>query len=217
MDAAVNRRDPAAGDRGASGSAESVRGYAKGRATRQLILREAVALFGEIGYRAASLREIASRCGISHPGLLHHFASKELLLAAVLAERDAADAERFLPPEGSGLDQLRRLVALVEHNAAAPAIVELHATLSAEATDPDHPAHGWFVSRYAQTRTLFRRVFEQARADGVLRPDVDPAVAATTLAAIMDGLQIQWLLDRDSVDMVAPLRDHLTRLLSVPL
>lgn len=192
-------------------------GYAKGRATKQLILREALALFAEIGYRAASLREIAARCGISHPGLLHHFASKELLLAAVLAHRDAEDAQRFLPPTGSGLDQLRRLVALAEHNAAVPAIVELHATLSAEATNPDHPAHDWFVDRYVETRALFERVFIQARDDGALRADVDPVSAATTLVAVMDGLQIQWLLDRDAIDMVNPLREHLNRLLTVPL
>ena len=51
-------------------------GYARGRATREEILDVAMQLFGEVGYRTASLREVASRVGISHPGLLHHFASK---------------------------------------------------------------------------------------------------------------------------------------------
>src|SRR3954447_15570467 len=115
-------------------------GYAKGRAKRSEIVEAATALFGEVGYRSASLREIASRCGISHPGLLHHFASKELLLQAVLEHRDRVDAQ------GAGLDESRgaatfsRLVALVGRNARRRAIVELFATLSAESAAPDHPA-----------------------------------------------------------------------------
>ena len=193
------------------------RGYAKGRATREQIVERAAALFGEVGYRSASLRKIAARCGISHPGLLHHFPSKEVLLAAVLARRDALDAEQFLPPCTSGLDGVRRLVDLVEHNVRVPAMVELHAALSAEAADPQHPAHAWFVQRYRVTRERFGRVLLQAQAEGVLRDGVDPATAAVALAALMDGLQVQWLLERDSVNMVEVLRDHLARLLTVPL
>ena len=196
---------------------ETQRGYAKGRATREQIVEQAAALFGEVGYRSASLREIAARCGISHPGLLHHFPSKEVLLAAVLARRDALDTEQFLPPSTSGLDGVRRFVALVEHNVRVPAMVELHAALSAEAADPQHPAHAWFVERYRVTRERFGQVLLQAQAEGVLRDDVDPATAAVALAALMDGLQVQWLLERDSVNMVEVLRDHLARLLTVPL
>jgi hypothetical protein len=35
----------------------------------------------------------------------------------------------------------------------------------------------------------------------VLRDDVDPAVAAVVLTALMDGLQVQWLLDPGAVDL----------------
>lgn len=192
-------------------------GYARGRVTRTLILDAAMQLFGEVGYRSASLREIAARCGITHPGLLHHFPTKAALLAAVLERRDQQDTERYVPLTGSAADQLRRLLELVEHNVSAPAMVELHATLSAEATDPSHPAHAWCVQRYAGTRRLFEQVFERAREDGVLRPGVLPATEGVTLTALMDGLQVQWLLDRSAVDMVDVLRQHLSRLVTVDL
>ena len=192
-------------------------GYSRGRVTRSLVVDVAMELFGEVGYRSASLREIAARCGITHPGLLHHFSTKAALLSAVLARRDEQDTARYVPLTGSAVDQLRRLLGLVEHNVGAPALVELHVTLSAEATDPSHPAHAWCVTRYAKTRRLFREVFERAAADGVLRPDVEPATAAAALTALMDGLQVQWLLDRTAVNMVAVLRDHLRRLVTVDL
>src|SRR3954468_15623973 len=124
--------------------ARSRGGYAKGRATREEILDSAMRLFGEVGYRTASLREVAARVGISHPGLLHHFPSKAVLLAAVLERRDQVDSLAFQADLAAGHDHLEALVLLVERNAARPGIVELFATLSAEATAPDHPAHGFF-------------------------------------------------------------------------
>ena len=123
-------------------------GYAKGRATREEILDAAMQLFGEVGYHTASLREVASRVGISHPGLLHHFSSKAVLLAAVLERRDEIDEVAFEADLAAGHDYFDALAMLIDRNAARPGIVELYATLSAEATSPDHPAHGYFQERY---------------------------------------------------------------------
>jgi AcrR family transcriptional regulator len=188
---------------------ETQRGYAKGRAKRRQIVEEATALFGEVGYRSASLREVAARCGISHPGLLHHFPSKELLLRAVLEHRDETDAQRFALGEGSGTERLDSFLALVAHNAKVPGIVELFATLSAEASAPDHPAHAYFVDRYARTRRQFADLFGVLRDEGRLAPGLDPGELAVSTIAVVDGLQVQWLLDRTSVDMAASLRRFL--------
>ena len=45
--------------------------------------------------------------------------------------------------------------------------------------------------------------FQDAVARGELRPEVDPAAIGQLFSAVMDGLQLQWLLDPDNVDMVA--------------
>jgi AcrR family transcriptional regulator len=188
------------------------RGYAKGRATRVQIVEAAMVLFGEVGYRSASLREIASRVGISHPGLIHHFPTKEVLLAAVLEHRDAVDDSQLSADLASGTGLMDALVRLVRRNAERPGIVELFTTLAAEATAPDHPAHRYFRDRYATTVTLLTRELETLRADGALRPSVEPGSAARALTALMDGLQVQWLIERgseDQVDMAAVMSDAL--------
>jgi AcrR family transcriptional regulator len=193
------------------------RGYAKGRAKRAEIIDRATAMFGEVGYRGASLREIAARCGISHPGLLHHFPTKEALLIAVLEHRDDQDVERYFTPPVVGLDQLRRVVDLVGHNAARRGIVELFCVLSAEATAADHPAHDYFVRRSRVTLAGMTEAFERVRDAGALRDGVDPASAARELVALMDGLQLQWLLDDGATPMADEVRRYVQERLTVPL
>jgi AcrR family transcriptional regulator len=196
---------------------EAQHGYAKGRAKRREIIDHAVALFGEVGYRGASLREIAARSGISHPGLLHHFPTKESLLLAVLADRDEVDGEWLSMGATTGTDTLRRLVDLVSLNATRRGIVELFAVLSAEATSPDHPAHPFFVERYRNALEGAELSYAQVRDEGRLRPGIDPGAAARQLIALMDGLQVQWLLDDDMTDMAGVVRAHISAQLTVPL
>lgn len=203
---------------GSSAPSARAGGYAKGRATREEILDAAMQLFGEVGYHTASLREVASRVGISHPGLLHHFPSKAALLEAVLTRRDEIDEALFAADVAAGHDYFDGLSMLIERNAARPGIVELFATLSAEATSPDHPAHAYFQNRYRTVVELSLAEFERWRDLGRLRAGVDPLMAARLTVAVMDGMQIQWLLAADTPDtrpdMAAALRAHFAALLT---
>lgn len=80
--------------------------------------------------------------------------------------------------------------------------------LSAEATAPGHPAHDYFTERYDWLRSVLADSFERMASAGQLRAGVEPAAAARSTVAVMDGLQLQWLLDPASVDMAADLSAH---------
>ena len=56
----------------------------RGRARRQDLIEAALQAFAADGYRGASVAAIAKQCGLSEPGLLHHFPSKTALLMATL-------------------------------------------------------------------------------------------------------------------------------------
>ena len=73
--------------------------------TRARILGAASSVFTERGYRGATLDAIARAAELSRAGLLHHFASKEELLLALL---DARDAELGL---GTGTGSTRAMSA----------------------------------------------------------------------------------------------------------
>jgi AcrR family transcriptional regulator len=174
--------------------------YAKGRARREQILTEAVALFAESGYQAASLRDLAARCGLSLAGLLHHVGDKESLLLAVLERRDVDDASSMGaatgPQTATGRERLATLVEVVRRNTQRRGIVELFSVLSAEATSPDHPAHAFFDARYRTIVTMLTEAFADCGHPA-------PGSAARRLVAVMDGLQVQWLLHPEHVDMAA--------------
>jgi AcrR family transcriptional regulator len=183
----------------------AVRGeYAKGRVRRERILGEAVALFAESGYRAASLRDLATRCGLSPAGLLHHVGDKESLLLAVLERRDVDDASATGLEAGTGRERLDALVEVVRRNTGRRGIVELFTVLSAEATSSEHPAHAFFEQRYRRVVATLEEAFRDCG-------HPEPRSAARRLVAVVDGLQVQWLLHPDDVDPVAEVAEQIRR------
>jgi AcrR family transcriptional regulator len=175
----------------------------RGAESRDAILRAASQLFARHGYRGTSLASIAEQAGLSQPGLLHHFPSKDALLLAVLAGRDFEDGQLSSPKlDSHGIGIIDGLSALVTHNESAPDRVRMFSMLLGEAIAPDHPAHGYFTDRYTGIRSRLIRHLSAAQVQGKLDSSADAGVLANLLIAVLDGLQFQWLLD-DSVDMKA--------------
>lgn len=177
--------------------------YAKGLAKRDEILDIALELFAQKGYDRTSVREIARRTGLSQAGLLHHFSGKEELFLEVLRRRDdrVTNAE-----ENLHLHPVERLISAVDLNTEEPGLVRLFVAMSAESADPASDARGFFAGRY---RWLLEEVARDVRrlqdAGGVAGP-LRPEDVASLLVAAADGLQIQWLLDPEGVDMPGRIR-----------
>jgi AcrR family transcriptional regulator len=157
---------------------------------RREILDAATRLIATAGFNGVSLGDIATRCGISKAGVLHHFPSKEHILTAVLERRDRLDAEAIdlsgLPARDAG-EARAVLDRLVLRNEGQREIVRLYTVLSAEALDEHHPAHDYFRDRLAGARDLLARL--------VFPWHADPDGAAVFVLAVLDGLQITWLRD----------------------
>ncbi|MET7739155.1 TetR family transcriptional regulator [Streptomyces sp. NPDC005385] len=172
---------------------------------RAEIVRAALEVIAERGYRGASLAAVAERVGLTQQGLLHHFPTKEALLVAVLKERDQWDAV----PDSAWRADL--LVSLVEYNAMRPGIIQTFSALLGESVTEGHPAREFFTRRYTAVRANMASVLRTEYGER-LPSGLTPERAAPLLVAVMDGLQYQWLLDPESVDMPAAFRDFLTLL-----
>lgn len=180
---------------------------ARSEERRVEIVRAAVEVIAERGYRGAALGAVAERVGLTQQGLLHYFPTKEALLVAVLEERDRWDT-------GGGTRALADawrpdlLASLVEYNAMRPGIVQTFSALLGESVTDGHPAREFFTERYAQVRAAMADVLRAEYGDR-LPSGLTPEQAAPLLAAVMDGLQYQWLLAPESVDMPGTFRAFL--------
>lgn len=195
---------------------ESRRANAGKSATRRgQILDEALAAFASAGYRAASTKLIAERAGISESGVFYHFPTKSALLQAVLERRDELAQESILADLEDGVEKLRGLLALAEHNSRSPGVIELYTVLSGEATAPDHPARQYFTDRYERLRTEISETFKRLQREGLLVEAVSPEDVAAGNMALWDGLQLQSLLDPGSVDIARELAHYFEQVTTV--
>jgi AcrR family transcriptional regulator len=182
--------------------------YAKTAQVRRRIVEVALGAFAETGYRATTMKEIALRADISERGIVHHFPTKEDLLLEVLALYEEESA-RIMPVEADHR-QIDGLLAVARHNQQHPEMLELQNLLGAEGTSAQHPAHERFVRRYEDLRWVLADVFSELAQRGAVQVDVEPDRLATMYTALLDGLQLQWLYNRDAVDVEGMLRDFLS-------
>ncbi|WP_315638156.1 MULTISPECIES: TetR/AcrR family transcriptional regulator [Microbacterium] len=174
------------------------------REKREQILKAAVEIFGNKGSTNGTLADVAEQVGITHAGVLHHFGSKQKLLLEVLAYRDQADvadlAEKHIP---DGPELFLHLVRTAFANEKRPGIVQAYTVLSSESVTDDHPGREYFEDRYTTLRREVTAAFgELCSQEGVTEPATIAAASAAILA-VMDGLQLQWLLHPGVVSLGA--------------
>jgi AcrR family transcriptional regulator len=172
------------------------------RIRKQEILDSAVVAFGQKGFYKATLADVASAAGITAAGLLHHFKTKEALLVELLEQRDLLGLQEATGGElPRGQELLQHLVDTMARNMTRPVTTQMYAVLSVEGATDAHPARSWFLDRYQRLRALIATaIFDGAR-DGDFEAPADVEATARAIVAVMDGLQIQWLYEPDSVDM----------------
>jgi AcrR family transcriptional regulator len=169
--------------------------YRTGIRRRREIVEAASRIFARHGYAGGSLRQIASDVGVTTAALARHFDNKYGLLQAVLVNWEEENDHWFA--DAVGLEYFRRLPRLVEFHSREPGLIELLLTLATEATDPQHPARSWAVERYDRVINLGITYLREAREIGEIGDMTDEEIEmeARGVFALMDGVQLQWLLN----------------------
>jgi AcrR family transcriptional regulator len=171
---------------------------------RSQILSAAFQVFTERGYRDGSMAAVAERVGLPEQDLLHMFPGQDGLLTEVMRLRDDLVARAFTGFTGT----LSDLEAVIAWNSTRPGLVQSFTALAARTVADGHPGRDFFVSRYGALRSaLASQVRKELGDPGPSGLTADQA--ATLLVALMDGLQLQWLLAPECVDMTALVRAFL--------
>ncbi len=178
-------------------------GGQRGRDTRAAILRAAVELYADAGFRGTGLIAIGQRAGVHHATVLYHFRTGRDLLLAVLEEHDRQYLELTaeLLAEG-GLRALENLTVAGRFNADHRLWAKLFTVLQAENLDVDAEAHAFFKQRRRATHRLIVRLLREAKERKQIRAAVDELATADVVLAFMTGVRIQHFLDPDRVDFV---------------
>jgi TetR/AcrR family transcriptional repressor of nem operon len=188
--------------------------------TADRILESAHALLAERGYAAFSYADIAEMVKIRKPSIHHHFASKAILVTAVLKQhRDKLNAA--LNTVTRTVDNpLKRLEAYVLYwekcirDKTEPICIA--ALLGAELpTLPDEVKAE--VKRYFRDlKEWIRETMEQGHTHGILRLQQPAAVEAETFIALMHGAMISARVYGSSKVYTAVMQDALNRLAAQP-
>jgi AcrR family transcriptional regulator len=183
----------------ATGDRPGHRSYPKGVRRRQQILDSVITLLAQRGGDRASLRSVAEAIGVSHTALRHYFPSRDELLVEAYRAHEARAAGDAPPAATSAV---RLIIEAAERNRSIPGLVELYATLTTEALQEQHTVTREFIrDRFRSLRQeLAARIAADQRA-GAVAAGIDPLDAAALVIAASDGLQVQWLLDPDAVDV----------------
>ena len=158
----------------------------RARATRLAILTAAAEHFGRNGYHATSLDSVLADSGGTKGALYFHFASKEALARAVIAEMVQRWADLRGQVSHPGLDPLEALLALVDEvirrlieDPIARGGTRLLNDLPRSAQD----AGGHYGCGERDAAALLA---EAAQA-GLLREGIDPALVARQIVALVTG------------------------------
>jgi TetR/AcrR family transcriptional regulator, fatty acid metabolism regulator protein len=168
-------------------------------ARRAQIVAAAIDTIAEVGYARASLGLIAKRIGISRGLISYHFASKDELIAQVVADAVDQGKEFMWPPIFAASTGPGVLRAYIESGLAFVREHPNHKIALVEISRNDVSADGQpgrFGDPYDEAVRALEALLAHFQAAGELRTDFDPRSMAIAIRAAMDAAGSRVGLDQ---------------------
>jgi AcrR family transcriptional regulator len=159
--------------------------------TRRRILTAAMRCVAEVGYTQATIREIARAADMTSGTLYHYFPNKNELLRATGDEIETIVAPRLRAAAAASADVVDRLDAVLDESQRLirdyPYLAAFLRAVRAGSTRPSrreslpHPES-------KALRDVVTEIVADARRQGALSPDTEPAAVVETICALTRGL-----------------------------
>lgn len=162
----------------------------RGRYDVESLLAVAVEVFGERGYDGTSMDDLARAAGITKSSFYHHVSGKEELLKAALQR--ALDGLFGILDEpaaqtGPALSRLRHII----HRQVEVLSSELPYVTLLLRVRGNTDTERWALTRRRAFDATIAALVADAVADGEVRADVEPALAARLVSGMVNSI-IEW-------------------------
>ncbi|WP_185844387.1 TetR/AcrR family transcriptional regulator [Nonomuraea sp. WAC 01424] len=168
------------------------------------LVQAAYECLAEGGFERLRMRDVATRVGIDHSSIHHHFPTKQDLVVAVV-DHTTRQFWATTPPDGGPVERLRHHLATLRQKISDEP--ELHIVLREldlrARRDPE--LREIIAGRKEGWRNSLRTLLTDAAAAGALAPGVDPATGAELVIATVKGAS----LAAEHAGDVLELLDHL--------
>jgi AcrR family transcriptional regulator len=180
----------------------------------QQIVETAIGLYALYGYRGTTIAAIAEALGVTDGSVLYYFEGKRAILEAALeAENQPAEAALISQLEHGGIDALRALASWGAYMEAHPDSTSMLLLLSAEALAAGSELNGRFDDRYRSLTHRLTQALRQGIDAGEIKADVDVEHEALALIAFLDGVRLQWMLNKRAYPLEAHVRAYVEHLI----
>ena len=167
------------------------------------LLNAAQRVFSRQGFHAANISDVAAEAGVSQGTVYHYFDSKEELLLAVYTRWETQHLQDEIGLALQAEPSASRKLAFV----ARAATERISGSLQLLQASVEFWSH---IPRNSDIRKGFKRMFARMADDvaAIIRQGInagefrkiDATVMARLMIATYDGLVLQWLADKKSID-----------------
>jgi AcrR family transcriptional regulator len=187
----------------------------KSARTRARILDAAAHVLSIKGYAGTRLADVAEYAEIQAPAIYYYFPSRDELIEEVMfcgiadMRKHLLEVLDALPPETSPLD---RIMAAVEAHLRHELELSDYTTASIRNSGqvPDR-LRTRQLDEEAAYGAIWRRLFDDAAADGQLRSDLDPRIAQLLVLGSLNWTAEWWNPRRSSLDLIVKNAQSLVR------
>ena len=172
------------------------------------ILDAALRLFAREGFHAASMDDLVAESGLSKGSLYWYFESKDDIVFGVLKrmfEAELQGLERLTQQDGPAHERLLDMVGELAQEIHSmerllPLVYEFYAVLARREAVRDY-----LQAYFRRYRDLLAELIDQGVVRGEFRAH-DTQRTAITLAGIVEGVTLLWVVDPGNVDWEAQTR-----------
>jgi AcrR family transcriptional regulator len=169
------------------------------------MLRAALKLIGQRGYRGTSLAAIGEEAGYSRGLVNERFGSKDGLLWVLVKNMLRAYRREVRASEGAkvGIEKLCSILDAHRRSVERNEPIRALYALMFEALGPIPQLQQEFQRLHDGFRGSIEKTVREGIAAGAIRADVDPAAQAVLLLAALRGIGFQWLLESGAFSLDA--------------